>query len=181
MFKRSCRRMKCDEGSDAWNNLRISHIHVFLKNLRQHVPRKKNIEFAKVRRKKKKFGEDDVFQMKEFRTTLIYIYTHAATLCTVIFVDTLNKHTRWCYVMLTRYGAVPADVLLTCSDHYFQCFVFRKSLSRTSSVFQCSCSCILPWAIGIIFPHNLHWPIDGLWWQAITFGWWLMDVIASAV
>ena len=44
--------MKCDEGSDAWNNLRISHIHVFLKNLRQHVPRKKNMEFAKVRRKK---------------------------------------------------------------------------------------------------------------------------------
>ena len=43
--------MKCDEGSDAWNNLRISHIHVFLKNLRQHVPRKKNMEFAKVRRK----------------------------------------------------------------------------------------------------------------------------------
>ena len=51
MFKCSCRRMKCDEGSDAWNNLRISHIHVFLKNLRQHVPRKKNMEFAKVRRK----------------------------------------------------------------------------------------------------------------------------------
>ena len=44
--------MKCDEGSDAWNNLRISHIHAFLKNLRQHVPRKKNMEFAKVRRKK---------------------------------------------------------------------------------------------------------------------------------
>ena len=64
--------MKCDEGSDAWNNLRISHIHVFLKNLRQHVPRKKNMEFAKVRRKKIFFGEDDVFQMKEFRTTLIY-------------------------------------------------------------------------------------------------------------
>ena len=69
--------MKCDEGSDAWNNLRISHIHVFLKNLRQHVPRKKNMEFAKVRRKNFFFlGEDDVFQMKEFRTTLIYIYMH---------------------------------------------------------------------------------------------------------
>ena len=51
MFKCSCRRMKCDEGSDAWNNLRISHIRVFLKNLGQHVPRKKNMEFAKVRRK----------------------------------------------------------------------------------------------------------------------------------
>ena len=63
--------MKCDEGSDAWNSLRISHIHVFLKNLRQHVPRKKNMEFAKVRRKIF-FGEDDVFQMKEFRTTLMY-------------------------------------------------------------------------------------------------------------
>ena len=56
--------MKCDEESDAWNNLRISHIHVFLKNLGQHVPRKKNMEFAKVRRKKFFFGEDDVFQMK---------------------------------------------------------------------------------------------------------------------
>ena len=43
--------MKCDKGSDAWNNLRISHIHVFLKNLGQHVPRKINMEFAKVRRK----------------------------------------------------------------------------------------------------------------------------------
>ena len=52
MFKCSCRRMKCDEESDAWNNLRISHIHVFLKDLGQHVPRKKNMEFAKVRRKK---------------------------------------------------------------------------------------------------------------------------------
>ena len=52
MFKCSCCRMKCDEGSDAWSNLRISHIHVFLKNLRQHVPRKKNMEFAKVRRTK---------------------------------------------------------------------------------------------------------------------------------
>ena len=76
MCKCSCRRMKCDEGSDAWNSLRISHIHVFLQNLRQHVPRKKNMEFAKVRRKKFFFGEDDVFQMKEFRTTFIYIYIH---------------------------------------------------------------------------------------------------------
>ncbi len=56
--------------SDAWNNLRISHIHVFLKNLDQHVPRKINMKFAKVRRKNF-FGEDGVFQMKEFRTTLI--------------------------------------------------------------------------------------------------------------
>ena len=71
MFKCSCGRMKCDEGSEAWNNLRISHINVFLQNLGQHVPRKKNMEFAKVRRKKFFFGEDDVFQMKEFRTTLI--------------------------------------------------------------------------------------------------------------
>ena len=75
MFKCSCRRMKCDEASDAWSNLRISHIHVFLKNLGQHVPRKKNLEFAKVRRKNFLFGEEDVFQMKEFRTTLIYINT----------------------------------------------------------------------------------------------------------
>ena len=74
MFKCSCRRMKCDEESDAWNNLRISHIHVFLKNLGQHVPRKKNMEFAKVRRKKFFFGEDDVFQMKEFRKQPSYIY-----------------------------------------------------------------------------------------------------------
>ena len=65
--------MKCDKGSDAWNNLRKSHIHVFLKNLGQHVPRKINMEFAKVRRKKFFFGEDGVFQMKEFRTTFIYI------------------------------------------------------------------------------------------------------------
>ena len=62
--------MKCDKGSDAWNNLRISHIHVFLQNLGQRVPRKINMEFAKVRRKNF-FGEDGVFQMKEFRTTLI--------------------------------------------------------------------------------------------------------------
>ena len=41
--------MKCDEGSDAWNNLRTSNIHVFLQTLGQHVPRKKNMEFAKVR------------------------------------------------------------------------------------------------------------------------------------
>ena len=72
--------MKCDEGSDAWNNLRISHIHVFLKNIRQHVPRKKNMEFAKVRRNFF-FGEDDVFQMKEFRTTLI---------CAVCNLSTVN-------------------------------------------------------------------------------------------
>ena len=65
--------MKYDEGSDAWNNLRISHIHIFLKNLRQHVPRKKNMEFAKVWRKNFFFGEDDVLQIKEFRTTLIYL------------------------------------------------------------------------------------------------------------
>ena len=64
--------MKCDKGSDAWNNLRISHIHVFLKNLGQHVPRKINMEFAKVRRKNFFFGEDGVFQMKQFRTTLIW-------------------------------------------------------------------------------------------------------------
>ena len=64
--------MKCDKGSRAWNNLRISHIHVFLQNLGQRVPRKINMEFAKVRRKKKFFGEDGVFQMKEFRTTLTY-------------------------------------------------------------------------------------------------------------
>ena len=59
--------MKCDKGSDAWNNLRISHlshIHVFLQVLGQHVPRKINMEFAKVRRKKIIiFGKDDVFQM----------------------------------------------------------------------------------------------------------------------
>ena len=71
MFKCSCRRMKCDEGSDAWNNLRISHIHVFLKNLRQHVPRKKTWSSRKFG-ERFFFGEDDVFQMKEFRTTLIY-------------------------------------------------------------------------------------------------------------
>ena len=71
MFKCSCRKMKCDEGSDAWNNLRISHIHVFLKNLGQHVPRRKTWS-------SRKFGERICFwrrwrfQMKEFRTTLIY-------------------------------------------------------------------------------------------------------------
>ena len=43
----------------------------FLKNLGQHVPRKISMEFAKVRRKNVFLGEDGVFQMKEFRTTLI--------------------------------------------------------------------------------------------------------------
>ena len=80
--------MKCDEGSDAWNNLRISRIHVFLENLRQHVPRKKNMEFAKVRRKNFFFGEDDVFQMKEFRTTLnIHMHSTILELYTALTVQ----------------------------------------------------------------------------------------------
>ena len=57
--------MKCDEGSGARNNLRISHIHVFLNNLGQHVPRKINMDFAMISRKFAIFfGEDGVFQMK---------------------------------------------------------------------------------------------------------------------
>ena len=53
MFKCSCCWMKCDEGSDAWKQFEdISHIHVFLQNLGQHVPRKINMEFAKVGRKR---------------------------------------------------------------------------------------------------------------------------------
>ena len=67
--------MKYNEGVDAGNNLRISHIHVSFKNLGQHVPRKKNMEFVKIRRKYF-FGEDKILQMKEFRKTLKYIYIH---------------------------------------------------------------------------------------------------------
>ena len=55
-------------------NLRISHIHVLLTSLGQHVPLKINVGFAKVWRKIFFSGEDGVFHMKEFRTTLIYIY-----------------------------------------------------------------------------------------------------------
>ena len=55
-------------------NLRISHIHVLLTSLGQHVPLKTNVGFAKVWRKNF-FGEDGVFHMKGFRTTLIYINT----------------------------------------------------------------------------------------------------------
>ena len=77
MFKCSCRRMKCDEGSDAWNNLRISHIHVFLKNLRQHVPRKKNMEFAKVRRKNFFLAKMTFSRWKNLeQPSYIYIYTY---------------------------------------------------------------------------------------------------------
>ena len=54
-------------------NLTISHICVLLQDLGQHVPLKINMGLAKVWRKKIFSGEDDVFQMKEFRTTLIYI------------------------------------------------------------------------------------------------------------
>ena len=75
MFKCSCRRMKCDEGSDAWNNLRISHIHVFLKNIRQHVPRKKNMEFAKVRRKNFFLAKMTFSRWKNLeQPSYIYIY-----------------------------------------------------------------------------------------------------------
>ena len=62
-------------------NLRLSHIHVLLTSLGQHVPLKINVGFAKVWRKKFFSGEDGVFHMKEFRTTLtfIYIYMHFLT------------------------------------------------------------------------------------------------------
>ena len=49
-------------------NLRISHTHVVLKNLGQHVPLKINVGLAKVWQKKKFSGEDGLFQMKEFKT-----------------------------------------------------------------------------------------------------------------
>ena len=74
MFKCSCRRMKCDKGSDAWNNLRISRVHVFLKNLGQHVPRKINMEFAKVRRKKKIFLAKMAFSRWKNLEQPSYIY-----------------------------------------------------------------------------------------------------------
>ena len=53
-------------------NLRISHIHVLLKNLGQHVPLKINLGLAKVLRKIFFSGQDGLFHMEEFRTTLIY-------------------------------------------------------------------------------------------------------------
>ena len=51
--------MKYDEGADAENNLRILYIYISFKNLGQHVPRKKNMEFAKIRQKYF-FGEDNI-------------------------------------------------------------------------------------------------------------------------
>ena len=50
--------------------LRVSHIHVLLKDLGQHVPLKINVGLAKVWRKKILSGEDGLLHMKEFRTTL---------------------------------------------------------------------------------------------------------------
>ena len=76
MFKCSCCRMKCDEGSDAWNNFRISHIHVFLKNLGQPVPRKKNMEFAKVRRKNFFLAKMRFSRWKNLERMCICIYIH---------------------------------------------------------------------------------------------------------
>ena len=62
--------MKCDEGSDAWNSLRISHIHVFLKKFWPTCTAKDKHGVRERSAKEKKIGEDGVFQMKEFRTTL---------------------------------------------------------------------------------------------------------------
>ena len=94
MFKCSGRRMRCDKGSDAWNNLRISHIHVFLKNLGQHVPRKINMEFAKVRRKIF-FGEDGVLEQPSYIFIVIsiyYIYSVYIYIYTCIFILYLSMH-----------------------------------------------------------------------------------------
>ena len=55
-------------------NLRISHVHVLLKTLGQHVPLKINVGLAKVWRIF--FGEDVLFRVKEFRTTFIYIHIY---------------------------------------------------------------------------------------------------------
>ena len=56
----------------AWNKFEEITHQCFLTSLGQHVPLKINLGFARVWRKYF-FGEDDVFHMKEFRTTLTYI------------------------------------------------------------------------------------------------------------
>ena len=38
------------------------------------------------------FGEDDVFQMKEFRTTLIYIYTCMMRILTYVFLNMIETY-----------------------------------------------------------------------------------------
>ena len=60
--------MKCDKRSD----LVISHIHVLLTSLGQHVPLKINVGFAKVWQKEiwRGWGVPQC-HMKEFRTTLV--------------------------------------------------------------------------------------------------------------
>ena len=65
--------MKCDREQTPGTNLRRSRINGFLTSLGRHVSLKINMGFAKVWGKYF-FGEDDVFHMKEFRTTLIYTY-----------------------------------------------------------------------------------------------------------
>ena len=94
MFKCSCRRMKCDEGSDAWNNLRISHIHVFLKNIRQHVPRKKNMEFAKVRRKNFFLAKMTFSRWKNLEQPS-YIYIYIFCIQIYVFFDPFSAEVRW--------------------------------------------------------------------------------------
>ena len=73
-------------------NLRISHIHVLLTGLGQHVPLKINVGFAKVWQRFFS-GEDSVFHVKEFRTTLISI-----DICLYIYIYAcigLQKFTIW--------------------------------------------------------------------------------------
>jgi len=66
-------------------NLSISHIHVLLTSLGQHVPLKINVGFAKVWRTIF-FGEDDVFHMKEFRTILVCLYINLNLLFIYMYI-----------------------------------------------------------------------------------------------
>ena len=62
--------MKCDREQTPGTNLRRSRMNGLLTSFGRHVPLKINMGFARVWRKYF-FREDDVFHMKEFRTTLI--------------------------------------------------------------------------------------------------------------
>ena len=64
--------MKCDRGADAWNKFEEITRQCFRTSLGQHVPLKINVGSATKVWRKNFFGEDDVFHVKEFRTTLIY-------------------------------------------------------------------------------------------------------------
>ena len=70
MFKCSCHRMKCDKGSDAWNKFEdITHpCSSYISWPPRTAKDKRGVGESLA---KNFFGEDVLFRVKEFRTTLI--------------------------------------------------------------------------------------------------------------